>query len=125
MKLKEVEQIAHASLPIIYHRVCAKGLAVVTTLGYTLLFSPDKSFKVNQPAVTNYVKRWNLKTKQQMAPTAICPMCGGEINITPQIQSVLVDEPTERWYNDWEKPGLYGHHCPHCNAELRLNPYIV
>lgn len=125
VKLKEVEQIAHTSLPIIYHRVCAKGLAVVTTLGYTLLFSPDKSFKVNQPAVTNYVKRWNLKTKQQMPPTAICPMCGGEINITPQIQSVLVDKPTERIYSDWEKPGLFGHHCPYCNAELRFNPYIV
>lgn len=125
VKLKEVEQIAHTSLPIIYHRVCAKGLAVVTTLGYTLLFSPDKSFKVNQPAVTNYVKRWNLKTKQQMPPTAICPMCGGEINITPQIQSVLVDKPTERMYSDWEKPSLFGHHCPYCNAELRFNPYIV
>lgn len=125
VKLKEVEQIAHVSLPIIYNKVCAKGLAVVTTLGYTLLFSPNNCLKVNHPAVTNYVKRWNLKTKMQMEPTAICPMCGGEINITSQIRSILIDNPSERRFEDWENPGLFGHHCPHCNAELRFNPYIV
>ncbi len=125
IKKKEVEQTARANWPILFHKVCAKGLAVVTTLGYTLLFSPDKCFNVNKPAVTNFVRRWNIETKQQEAPTAICPMCGGLIEITSEIQNILIDNPAERKFDDWDNPKLFGHSCPHCKAELRYNPYIV
>lgn len=110
---------------IAYLRLCAKGLIIARKDGETHLFQPSWHYPFNRPAITTFVKRWNLEMNQQDdTPTAICPMCGGRITISDAITKVLEDNPCNTKFDDWDKPGLFGHHCPHCKAELRFNPYI-
>ena len=123
IKKREIVQYCNTSL-IAYLAFCAKGLIVARKGGETHLFSPANHIPFNRPAVTTFVRRWNLETKVQEEPTAICPMCGGQIDITPAVREILIENPRSSIFEDWEKPELFGHHCPHCNAELRYNPYI-
>lgn len=124
IKKRKIEQKGQIS-EIAFALICAKGLVVANQFGATHLFSPSPQFHVNIPAVTTFVRRWNLETKQQEEPTAVCPMCGGIIDISPDIQTILTNNPSNRKFEDWDNPKLFGHYCPHCNAELRFNPYIV
>ena len=124
IKKKKEEQKAFCEGGLFY-KVCAKGLAVTTSSGNIHLFSPNKYLCVNKPAVTNFVRRWNLETNIQEAPTAICPMCGGRIEITRDLQNILLEQPHKYSFEDWDNPKLFGHHCPHCRAQLQFNPYII
>ena len=124
VQTNQAEQKAYSG-GVLYAQVCANGLVCTTVNGRVSVFSPNKKYNVNKPAITTFVRRWNLETKQQEEPTAICPMCGGEIKMNQSVEGILIDNPRERKYEDWDNHKLQGHHCPHCGAELRFNPYIV
>ena len=110
----------------IFQKICRTGLvAAFEGEGKIALFKPDDIYKVNTPASTFFVRKWNIEGNMMEEPTAICPMCGGEIEFTSQIQRVFDNNPTERRLGYRERPALLGHYCPHCKAELRFNPYIV
>lgn len=116
--------IRHSRSSILF-KTCAKGLIAVNYECEVALFKPLDSLNVNKPAVTKFVRRWNLKDKVLEDPTAICPMCGCVIDIDPETYKILKDNPIEVKSEDWDNPKLFGHYCPHCNAELRYNPYIA
>ena len=124
IRTKQPEQKAYNG-GIIYCQVCAKGLACTDVYGRVSIFSPSDKYYVNKPAITTFVRRWNLENKIQEDPTAICPMCGGKIKMDHIIERVLIDNPREKKYEDWDNPKLLEYHCPCCGAELRFNPYIV
>ena len=106
-------------------KACAKGLIVVNHDCEVALFKPSDTLNVNRPAVTKFIRRWNLTTKEQEEPTAICPMCGSKIEITSVIYKTLIDHPAKCKSEDWDNPDLFGHYCRYCHAELRFNPYII
>jgi WD40 repeat protein len=121
---KEVKQKAYRGKTY-FQASCAKGLYVVNDRGEVTLFKPNDELKVNTPAITTFVKRWNLKTKKQESPSAMCPICAKQIVISHYIKQHLIDSPLFVKHSDWDNPELYGHLCPHCNAELQFTPYIV
>ena len=124
IRTMQAEQNAyHGS--VLYSQVCAKGFICTNMHGMVSVFCPSEKFSVNIPANTTFVRRWNLETKTQESPTAICPICGGKIAMEPHIKEILIDYPHERKFTDWDNPKLSGHKCPHCQTELKFNPYIV
>lgn len=120
-----IEQRAYRG-PFYNYQVCALGLYIINDKGDLVLFQPDAQFKVNVPAVTTFVRRWNLKTKQQEEPTAVCPMCGHVFGLNEKLKDVLKEgEDIEARHEHWDNPQLKGHLCPHCGAQLQFNPYII
>ena len=120
----QIEQKAYRGMTT-HQQACAQGLMTVNTNCEVSMYKAADYLNVNNPAVTTFVRRWNLETKQQESSSAICPMCGGKIELNNEIKPYLKDVPHNKRYEDWDNPKLYGHHCPHCNAELQFNPYIV
>lgn len=108
-------------------KVCAQGLAVFNSDTSELsLFSPDEKYNVNKPAITTFVRRWRLEDKTLQVPTAICPMCGKSMDYKDFSFCQLKEyNPNEVHSADWDWPRLRNHHCPHCDAELHFNPYIL
>ena len=125
IETKQVEQKAYCGGLTFYQAICAKGLYTANMEGDIYLFKPDDKLKVNIPAATSFIRRWNLETKEQEEPTAVCPMCGHQFRMSDELSHILIDIPSEISYADWDNPKLFGHYCPHCHAELRYNPYIV
>ena len=120
----QIEQKAYRGITT-HQQACAKGLMTVNTSCEVSMYKAADYLNVNIPAVTTFVRRWNLETKQQESPSAICPMCGGKIELNNEVKPHLKEIPHNKRYEDWDNPKLFGHHCPHCNAELQFNPYIV
>ena len=108
-----------------YMIVTKQGLVVSNDFCEIGHFKPSDKYCVNSPAITTFVRHWNLNSNQQEEPVAICPACGGEIRLSSQLERLLRVNPRERQCVEWDNPQLLGHHCPHCRAELRFNPYIV
>ncbi len=108
-------------------KVCAQGLIVLNSESSELsLFTPDEKYGVNKPAITTFVRRWRLEDKTLLEPTAICPMCGKSIDYKKFSSCQLKKyNPHDVHGTDWDWPRLRNHHCPHCNAELQFNPYIL
>ena len=121
---RQIEQKAYRGMTT-HQQACAQGLMTVNTNCEVSMYKAADHLNVNIPAVTTFVRRWNLETKEQEAPSAICPMCGGKIKINNDIKQHLKEIPHNKRYEDWDNPKLFGHYCPHCNAELQFNPYIV
>ena len=126
---KEIEQRAYRGA-FYQYQVCARGLYLLADKGDLALFQPDAQYNVNVPAVTTFVRRWNLKTKQQEEPTAVCPMCGHVFGLDNKLKDVIKEGQNLSIFkyishSDWDNPKLFGHYCPHCHAELRFNPYII
>lgn len=125
IKKKKVEQQAYRG-NITHAKVCAKGLYVANNIGDVALFVSNPIIGVNKPAVTTFVRRWNLETKVHDTPTAICPICGHEITLSQDLSHVLKEGlDTTIVYSDWDNKQLIGHKCPKCNAQLKINPYII
>lgn len=108
-----------------FHQACAQGLYLVNERGEPALFHPRKDLQVNIPAVTTFVRRWNLNTKKQEPPSAICPMCGGRIEIDEQTGIMMKGATAKVEPSDWDAPHLKNHTCKHCGAQLRYNPFIL
>lgn len=108
-------------------KVCAQGLIVFNSESSELsLFTPDEKYGVNKAAITTFVKRWRLEDKTLQEPTAICPMCGKSIDYKYFSSCQLKEyNPDDVHSTDWDWPRLRNHQCPHCNAELQFNPYIL
>ena len=108
-------------------KVCAQGLVVLNSESSELsLFTPDEKYGVNKPAITTFVRRWRLEDKTRQEPTAICPMCGKSMDYKNFSSCQLKEyNPYDVHGTDWDWPRLRNHHCPHCNAELYFNPYIL
>ena len=108
-------------------KVCAQGLVVLNSVNSMLsLFKPDERYEVNKPAITTFVRRWNLKEKVQEDPTAICPMCGKTIKYDDFLTCNLKEYNSNQVSSDdWNNYKLKNHHCPHCNAEIQFTPYII
>lgn len=121
---KITEQKAYRGITS-HHQACAKGLYLVNERGEAALFQPREDLEVNIPAVTTFVRRWNLNTKKQESPSAICPMCGGRIELDEQMGKKMKETRTKMNLPDWDAPHLKGHYCPHCKAKLTYNPYII
>ena len=126
---RKIEQRAYRGA-FYQYQVCARGLYLLNDKGDLALFQPDAQYKVNVPAVTTFVRRWNLKTKQQEEPTAVCPMCGHMFGLDEALKDVLKEGQDMDIYkyishSDWDNPELKGHACPHCGAQLQFNPYII
>ena len=119
-----IEQVAFCGKTN-YQQTCSKGLYTFSCEGDVFLFQPDDKYHVNVPAITTFVRRWNLETKKQEEPTAVCPMCGHQFRLPEEMVSVITDLPSEINYADWGNPQLKGHLCPHCRAQLQFNPYIT
>ena len=121
---RQIEQKAYRGMTT-HQQACAQGLMTVNTSCEVSMYKAADKYNVNIPAATTFVRRWNLETKRQESLSAICPMCGGKIELNNEIKPYLKDVPHNKRYEDWDNPKLFGHHCPHCNAELQFNPYIV
>ena len=126
---REIEQRAYRG-PFFNFQVCARGLYLINDKGDIALFQPDAQYNVNVPAVTTFVRRWNLKTKMQEEPTAVCPMCGHMFGLNEKFKDVLKEGQDMDIYkyishSDWDNPELKGHTCPHCGVQLQFNPYII
>lgn len=125
IETKQVEQKAYCG-GLSFHQVaCAKGLYTANIKGDIYLFKPDDKLKVNIPAATSFIRRWNLETKEQEEPTAVCPMCGHQFGMSEELSHIITEIPSEIKYTDWDNPQLKGHVCPHCGAQLQFNPYIT
>lgn len=124
VKTKSIEQSAFCGRTY-YQAVCARGLYAVNSTGNVSLFQPKADLRVNVPAVTTFVRRYNLETKEREQPSAVCPMCGHRIEITPELGKAFIEPTTGIKYEDWDNPHLFGHYCPHCSAELQFTPYII
>lgn len=125
IETKQVEQKAYCG-GLTFHQVaCAKGLYTANIKGDIYLFKPDDKLKVNIPAATSFIRRWNLETKEQEEPTAVCPMCGHQFGMSEELSHIITEIPSEIKYTDWDNPQLKGHVCPHCGAQLQFNPYIT
>jgi DNA-directed RNA polymerase subunit RPC12/RpoP len=112
---KEVEQKSFCDKVNIAN-VYAQGLYTFNQTGNV--------FKLNIPAITTFVRRWNLEKKEQEAPTAVCPMCGHQFGLPVELSKVIIDIPSEIKHTEWDNPRLKGHRCPHCGSQLQFNPYI-
>lgn len=121
---REIEQIAFCGI-ITKWKVCARGIYVYTADGDLFFFEPAPKHRVNVPAATSFVRRWNLETKTKENPTAVCPMCGYQFDMPDTLSNVIQERPEVINPCDWDNPLLKGHRCPHCNAELQYNPYII
>ena len=108
-------------------KVCAKGLVVFNDDNSMLsLFEPDKKYSVNKPAFTSFVRRWDLVDKVRKEATAVCPMCGRQIDYKDFLFCELKEySPLHVDCSDWDDSKLKGHHCPHCAAEIQFTPYII
>ena len=125
IETKKVEQYAYCG-NLCFHLInSSKGLYTANTFGGIFLFKPDERFHVNIPAVTSFIRRWNLETKEQEEPTAVCPMCGHQFGMSEELSHIITEIPSEIKYTDWDNPQLKGHVCPHCGAQLQFNPYIT
>ena len=120
----QVEQKAYRGITT-HQQACAQGLMTVNTSCEVSMYKAAEKYNVNIPAVTTFVRRWNLETKQQEPPSAICPMCGGKIELAEEVKQYLKEVPAKMYHEDWDNPHLFDHHCPHCKAELQFNPYIL
>lgn len=117
-----VENTGHIGI-----KICAQGLIVSNSNISTLsLYEPDKRFKVNKPAFTTFVRRWDLTRKIMKEPAALCPACGKLINYK-NFNSIMLKEYAQDKVDvsDWDDPKLKNHRCPHCKAELQFTPYII
>lgn len=124
VKTNSIEQSAYCGRT--YNQaVCAQGLYAVNNSGNVSLFQPKSELGVNSPAVTTFVSRYNLETKEKERPSAICPMCGRKIELTKDLEYVFAEPLTGIKYEDWDNPLLFGHSCPHCSAALQFTPYII
>lgn len=121
---KEVEQKTFCD-KVNMANVYAQGLYAFNKAGNVYKLVNDAKNNVNIPAITTFVRRWNLETKEQEAPTAVCPMCGHQFGLPVELSEVIIDIPSEIKYTDWDTPRLKGHRCPHCGAQLQFNPYIT
>lgn len=125
IETKQVEQKAYCG-GLTFHQVaCAKGLYTANIKGDIYLFKPDDKLKVNIPAATSFIRRWNLETKEQEEPTAVCPMCGHQFRMSDELSHIITEIPSDIKFTDWDNPQLKGHVCPHCGAQLQFNPYIT
>jgi DNA-directed RNA polymerase subunit RPC12/RpoP len=104
--------------------VYAQGLYTFSKAGHVYKLVNDAKYNVNIPAITTFVRRWNLETKEQEAPTAVCPMCGHQFGLPVELSKVTIDIPSEIKHTEWDNPRLKGHRCPHCGSQLQFNPYI-
>lgn len=125
IELRCVEQNAYFGMAI-FQKICSSGL--VTAFegeGKIALFKPDLKYKVNDPAITYFVRRWNFETNQLESATAICPLCGNEIVLTSDMKQEfggrLANNKDFKWYDS----KLLKIKCPHCAVEILYNPYIV
>lgn len=121
---RQIEQKAYRGMTT-HQQACAQGLMTVNTDCEVSMYKAADYLNVNNPAVTTFARRWNLETKQKELPSAICPICGGKIELDNEIKQYIKYAPHDKRHEDWDNPKLFGHHCPHCNAELQYNPYIV
>ena len=108
-------------------KVCFQGLLVFNAGTSRLsLFKPDDKYKVNRPAYTTFVRRWDLGEKVLKEPSAVCPACGGLIEYKDFQSCKLKDYDTNAvCVSDWDDPSLKGHDCPHCRSEIQFTPYVV
>ncbi len=126
---RKIEQRAYRG-PFFNFQVCARGLFIINDKGDVALFQPDTQYNVNIPAVTTFVRRWNLNTKQQEEPTTVCPMCGHVFGLNEELRDLLKEGQDMNIFEyishcDWDNPQLKSHSCPHCGAQLQFNPYII
>ena len=120
---KEVEQKTFCD-KVNMANVYAQGLYAFNKVGNVYKLVNDAKYNVNIPAITTFVRRWNLETKEQEAPTAVCPMCGHQFGLPVELSKVIIDIPSEIKHTEWDNPRLKGHRCPHCGSQLQFNPYI-
>lgn len=125
IETKQIEERAYCGGLTYYQECCARGLYTSNINGDIFLFKPDDKYHVNIPAATSFIRRWNLETKEQEEPTAVCPMCGHQFGLSEELSKIIIDIPSEINYADWDNPQLKGHVCPHCGAQLQFNPYII
>ena len=124
---RQIEQKAFFGRTL-YQQVCVQGLVVVNDCCEVALFRPTASLNVNTPALTTFVRHWNLETQKQELPIAICPACGQRIQIPANLKNVLSPAPQdfkEIRSADWDNPLLHNHNCPHCKIKLNYTPYIL
>lgn len=107
--LSAMRVIRRACFPGLWDaKICASGLLAVDSQGNCARFEAVGVSGFNRPAITSFVRRWDIFEKTQSQPTAICPMCGHVIHLSSTSGMI---------------PGA-DTFCPACASPIRFNPYI-